>query len=92
MLFLIKQYFAYYIYIVCLFFLFSACQNELRDITRVQLQSEAGVELAKDIEIFYSDSAVVRMKVKSPLMLYYLDIKNPRREFPKGVEVDFFDA
>jgi LPS export ABC transporter protein LptC len=68
-----------------------ACQNDLEDVARIELQSEAGIERAEDIEIYYSDSAIVRFKIKSPLMLYYMDIKNPRREFPKGITADFFD-
>ena len=80
-------------FIFLLFFalFFLACQNDLKDVARIQLQSEAGIERAQDIEIFYSDSAIVRFKIKSPLMLYYMDIKNPRREFPQGINADFYD-
>ena len=49
------------------------------------------VETAKDVEILYSDSAQVRVKITGPTMLNYLDKKEPQQEFIDGVKVDFFD-
>lgn len=69
----------------------SGCGNDLKDIERVEALTEAGVERAEGITMYYSDSAVVRMRAQAPVMLYYLDPKNPRREFPKGLHVDFYD-
>jgi LPS export ABC transporter protein LptC len=68
-----------------------SCQNELEDIQKIQQQQESGIERADSVTLLYSDSAVVRMAATAPQMLYYLDPKNPRREFPKGLHVNFFD-
>jgi len=69
----------------------TACSNSLEDIERIKINEEANVESAKDVDILYSDSAVVRMRIKSPLMQNKQDKDNPTRIFPKGVWVDFFD-
>lgn len=49
-------------------------------------------EQIENVEILYSDSAVVRVRIKGPLMLNYTGYEDPRQEFPKGIEVEFFDG
>ncbi len=71
---------------------FAACENDLREVQRLAPDAEAGVEVATSVELFYSDSAVVRVRVQAPLMKAYLDPQKPRREFPDGVRVEFFSA
>ncbi len=68
-----------------------ACSNEIpeiENITREQLMIEKG----KDVEIIYSDSAQVRVRVTGPTMLYYTEPNNPRQEFTEGVKAYFYDA
>lgn len=48
-------------------------------------------EIAEEIEILYSDSAKVRVRITGPQMDYVADRSNPVQEFPKGVFVEFFD-
>ena len=48
-------------------------------------------EIAKDIEILYSDSAKVKVRVTGPTMLYHQDRADVRQEFPDGLIVEFFD-
>jgi LPS export ABC transporter protein LptC len=55
-------------------------------------RAETYYEIADSVEILYSDSAVVRVRIKAPLLYNYSDSKNPRREFPKGILVEFFDG
>ena len=50
-------------------------------------RAETYYEIADSVEILYSDSAVVRVRIKAPLLYNYSDSKNPRREFPKGILV-----
>ncbi|MDX1943443.1 MAG: LPS export ABC transporter periplasmic protein LptC [Saprospiraceae bacterium] len=51
---------------------------------------DVNIETAKDVEIIYSDSALVRVKIKGPKMLYHVNTREPKQEFPEGVQVDFF--
>lgn len=47
---------------------------------------------AKDVEIYYSDSAVVRVKITAPRLLNYIDTKEPRAEFVDGLVADFYNT
>lgn len=49
-----------------------------------------GVERAENVEILYSDSAEIRVKVTGPTMLNHSDRREPRQEFPDGLEVFFY--
>jgi LPS export ABC transporter protein LptC len=62
-------------------------QAEAPNITRDQLKIEKG----KEVEIIYSDSARVRVRVTGPTMLYYTDREQPRQEFIDGTTTYFFD-
>ena len=76
--------------ILFLFTLF-ACSNRLEDVNRISLKEASNIETAKDVDILYSDSAVVRMRIKSPLMQNKILKDDPTRVFPNGVWVDFYD-
>jgi LPS export ABC transporter protein LptC len=84
----------YYVFISLILtaWLSVGCSNSLEDIERVKIKEESNVESAKDVNILYSDSAVVRMRIKAPLMQSRQNIKDPKRTFPNGVWVDFFDV
>ena len=51
---------------------------------------ELEVERAEMVEILYSDSAEIRVKVTGPTMLNYMDRREPRQEFPDGLKVLFY--
>ena len=67
------------------------CGNEIADINRIVKKEDTGKEVATDIEMLYSDSAVVRVKVRAKEMVHILDPEKPKQTFPKGILVDFFD-
>jgi hypothetical protein len=54
-------------------------------------KKDALIERAKDIEMIYSDSAIVKVKVTGKTLLSHIDKTNLYDEFPDGVKVDFFD-
>lgn len=70
--------------------IFQACtqENEALDLKTITL--DPSVETAKDVEIIYSDSAKVRVKIMGPTLLYHVDSRAPKQEFPKSVRVDFY--
>jgi LPS export ABC transporter protein LptC len=68
----------------------TACENDPRDVQRLSPDAESGVETATGVELHYSDSAVVRVRVRAPMMKSYIDPQKPRRVFPQGVGVEFF--
>jgi len=68
-----------------------ACENSLEDVAALNEKLDTQVERAEEVEILYSDSAKIKVKIAGPTMLYHLDRKDPKQEFPDGVKVDFFD-
>lgn len=71
--------------------LLMSCSNDMKKVDALVGKKELNVEIAKDVEILYSDSAVVRMKITAPEMHRYLNKTNPKEEWPLGVHVDFYD-
>jgi len=71
--------------------LFLACENDLKEVQKVMDQEAIQYETAKTVELLYSDSAIVRVRLQAPIMVRQLDPSNPRSEFPEGIKVDFYD-
>lgn len=71
--------------------LWGACENSEEDLESVRVKGEVGYAQAKGVELLYSDSAIVRIRIRAPRMLTNKDLTKPVREFPEGVNVDFFD-
>ena len=67
-----------------------ACKNEIEDVDALVSKFDTQVETAREVEILYSDSAQVRVRITGPTMLQYLDRREPKQEFPDGVSVSFF--
>lgn len=70
--------------------LLASCENDPSDIQRF-MPPATGVEVAKEVEMLYSDSAFVRVRITAPIVNTFSDPKNPRREFPEGIKMEFFD-
>lgn len=68
-----------------------ACENDLAEVNELFDFQEAGLEVATDVEIYYSDSANVRVIIKGPKMVRY-QVGKARDEFPEGLHVDFLET
>ncbi len=68
--------------------LFSACENDINEVRRFGYYEEVPTEVAKDVEMLYSDSLQVRVRVRAPELVRYGGSKL-REEFNEGLEVDF---
>jgi LPS export ABC transporter protein LptC len=79
-----------FIYILFSFVILS-CSNKLEDIDKITLKELSKTEIAKNVKIIYSDSAIIRMIIVAPFMQSSISLENPKKIFPKGVSVDFFD-
>ena len=73
-----------------LFFLYS-CENDLADVNRAFTPLETGVEVAKDIRMIYSDSAIVRVILTAPKLVRHLDKNEPYQVYPDGLFVEFYN-
>ena len=76
--------------ILATLFLFVACRNELAEIALVVGPDDVEKEVINDFQMLYSDSANVRVRLRGPSLVRYIDDKDPRIEFPDGVNVEFF--
>ena len=54
-------------------------------------RDQLGIEQGKDVEIIYSDSARIKVRVTGPTMLYYTQQSDPKQVFPDGTITYFYD-
>ncbi len=78
------------------FFLFiisltTSCVVEQADLSRYTGSKIANVEEARDIELIYTDSANLVLKLKAPLSRRSIEKYSVEEEFPEGLEVTFYD-
>lgn len=74
-----------------LFLLFlSACGSDINKIEFDIKEEQLAYEEALDVEMIYSDSAILRVSVSGPRMLRHIDKDEPRQEFTDGIKVIFY--
>lgn len=69
----------------------SACQPDLKTIEDITRADEGPVESTQNIEIIYTERAIVKMTMSAPRMDRYGGEK-PYMEMPEGLEVLFYDS
>lgn len=69
---------------------FASCENDLDKVTQITARNTDPVEQGKNIEILYSDSAKIRVKVNAPELKRFV-LPKPVVEMPAGVKVEFYD-
>ena len=79
-----------YIIFLLLFVVLSSCENDINEVNRLFSRDETLVETATGVELLYSDSALLKLRIVSPKLLRHLDKKDPYQEFPDGLTVEFF--
>lgn len=79
------------IFLFNILIIISSCKNEDTETAPVITRDQLSIEKGGDVEIIYSDSAHVKVRVMGPKMLYYTDRGNPRQEFTEGVKTYFYD-
>jgi LPS export ABC transporter protein LptC len=68
----------------------TSCENDIATVNLVGTLSDKPLESGKDVELIYSDSARIKVKLFAPQLDRYVGEK-ARIELPKGVKVEFFD-
>ena len=77
-------------FLVALGFLFISCENDKDEITRISSKSTDPNEEIKGLETLYSDSAILKVRVKAPVLKKFVSPKGIT-ELPKGLLIEFFD-
>lgn len=70
----------------------SSCQTEAPPTAEVLTDLPMDAERAREVEVLYSDSARLMVRIRGPVMINYTDRSDERQEFPEGVKVDFYDG
>jgi len=83
-----KIFFSLILFVSCLV---GGCADDIAEDAIKITPGDIKKEVIKGVEILYSDSAKIRVRISGPLMYRILDSDNPSEEFTKGVHVDFFD-
>lgn len=71
--------------------LFFSCRDNIEIINR-SIDENTPTQVAEDFITFYTDSALMQMKMEAPLMEYYGKMDEPYSEFPEGIIVYFYDG
>ncbi len=71
-------------------FIFLSCENDIDEVNIISAKNNYPVESGKDMEVIYSDSGHIKIKLNAPEMLRYAG-ENPYMEMPKGVKVLFYE-
>jgi hypothetical protein len=71
--------------------LLGACENDLNKIKEISAKLVSlPIDTTRGVEIIYSDSAIVKGKMLTPLLIHYA-VDKPYYTMPKGVKVLFYD-
>ena len=76
--------------LIACFFLLTACSNNLEEVDALLQKEEIRSETAKNIELIYSDSAQVKLKIQAPLLKRMPDGNQSIEEFQEGLKADFY--
>jgi LPS export ABC transporter protein LptC len=78
------------IFILCLA-LIPACENSIEEVKSITETKTLPTLSANNVETLYSDSAILKVKMLTPLLNRYPFAEKPYYEFPKGIQVFLFD-
>jgi LPS export ABC transporter protein LptC len=88
----INLFFNYTIIIICGLLLLSGCEKNIEVIKSLGNIKVLPAVSAQDMEVLYSDSAKIKMKVTAKLMNMYNIPEKQYKEFPKGILVYQYDS
>lgn len=67
-----------------------SCVNDVAEVNSTTKMAEPGVERGKNIELFYSEDGIVKVRITAPTVTRFM-AENPYTEFNDGLQVDFFN-
>lgn len=71
-------------------FALCACENNIKEVEKVTAEKQhVQVETSRKVEIVYSDSAILKAKLFSPLLRHF-QTSSPYVEMSEGLNVDFY--
>lgn len=80
-----------YIFLIGVLLVVASCVKKEFDLEALRAPQEYSIEEARNVDIIYSDSAQLRVRIQGPLLRRYVYRFRVDEEFPEGVAVTFFD-
>ncbi len=79
--------------VFCLLVVLPSCENDMKEVNEItKKKASLPGEIAKHIDIVYTDSGKVKMHMTAPIMKHFnINIKEPYEEFSEGVFIEFFN-
>lgn len=77
--------------VVLMIFILTGCKNDMQEIRSLDFTDTLPDLTARDVKMYYSESAKVQVELISPLVLSY-EGSEPYSEFPEGFVVLFYDS
>jgi len=71
--------------------LVQGCENDIEKINMLNTSGDYPDVIGEDIEVIYSDSAIVKVHMYAEELKQFNNAEKPYSEFPKGMKVHFFD-
>ncbi|MDT0675010.1 LPS export ABC transporter periplasmic protein LptC [Autumnicola musiva] len=68
-----------------------SCQGNLNEVREMDMQGDSPQAVAQGLNLKFTDSGRLVAILRSPKMYDYTNKNFPFREFPDGLEVEFFD-
>jgi LPS export ABC transporter protein LptC len=77
------------IFIAICLIAFTSCRNELNEVSALSNEKELPVSSTSNVEMIYSDSSLLRARIKARLRETYMT-EPAYVEFRKGIQVEFY--
>lgn len=87
-----KQNANYLIAIIALSIGFFSCESNFKEVQKINFSEFKPSGEVDDFNLKYTDSGRIKSILISPKMLDYATVEFPFTEFPKGINVTFFDV
>ncbi len=68
-----------------------SCSNNPKEVMAITQTDNLPMDVQINLVLSYSDSSLTRLQLKAPVAESYPQVDEPKREFPKGIDVTFFD-
>lgn len=71
--------------------LFFGCESNFKEVQKINFTEFTPGGDADNVNLKYTDSGLIKVILISPKMLDYTSVSFPFTEFPKGIDVTFYD-
>ncbi len=77
-------------FLVIPMYFFTSCSNQESEVDALVAENiQSNTEKGKNIDIYYSDNAQVKLVIHAPEMIRYTEYGNTKDAFPKGILLEF---